>query len=79
MLEPPLQIGAIYIGAFIGAAQSSAAPTNDPHINQTTAASSSSGHSLQFVKERWGGLGHLPKFALLRGKVLFLNHLVERL
>ena len=20
------------------------------------------------MKERWGGLGHLPKFALLRGK-----------
>ena len=26
------------------------------------------GHSLQPVKERWGGLGHLPKFALLRGE-----------
>ena len=24
--------------------------------------------SLQPVKERWGGLGHLPKIALLRGE-----------
>ena len=53
---------------FVGAAQSPAAPTNDPHINQTTAPSSSLGHSLQLVKERWGGLGHLPKIALLRGE-----------
>ena len=35
------------------------------------------GHSLQPVKERWGGLGHLPKIALLRGKVLVSNPLVE--
>ena len=27
-----------------------------------------SGHSLQPVKERWGGFGHLPKIALLRGE-----------
>ena len=32
------------------------------------APSSSSGHSLQPVKERRRGLGHLPKIALLRGK-----------
>ena len=43
------------------------------------ASSFSSGHSLQFVKERWGGLGHLLKIALLRGKVLVSNPLVERL
>ena len=53
---------------FVGAAQSPAAPTNDPHINQAAAPSSSSGHSLQPMKERWGGLGHLPKIALLRGE-----------
>ena len=34
----------------------------------TVAHSSSSGHSLQPVKERWGGLGHLPKIILLRGE-----------
>jgi len=28
VIEPPLQIGAIYTGAFVGAAQSPAAPTN---------------------------------------------------
>ena len=51
---------------FVGAAQSLAAPTNYPHIKQTASPFSSSGHSLQPVKERWGGLGHLPKIALLR-------------
>ena len=53
---------------FVRAAQSPAAPTNDPYIKQTAAPSSFSGHSLQPVKERWGGLGHLPKIALLRGE-----------
>ena len=32
--EPPLQIGAINTGPFLGAAQSPAAPTNAPHIKQ---------------------------------------------
>ena len=53
---------------FVGAAQSPVAPINDSHIKQTTALSFSLGHSLQPVKERWGGLGHLPKIALLRGE-----------
>ena len=53
---------------FVGAAQSPAAPTNDPHIKQTATSSSYSGHSLQPVKERWGGLEHLSKIALLRGE-----------
>ena len=53
---------------FVGAAQSPAAPTNDPHIKKTATHSFSSGHSLQPVKERWGDLGHLPKIALLRGE-----------
>ena len=53
---------------FVGAAQSPAAPTNDPHINQAAAPSYFSGHLLQSMKERWGGLGHLPKIALLRGE-----------
>ena len=34
MIEPPLQIRAINTGPFVGAAQSPAAPTNDPHIKQ---------------------------------------------
>ena len=68
MIEPPLQIGALNTGPFVGAAQSPAAPTNDPHIKQAATPSSSSGHSLQPVKKRWGGLGHLPKIALLRGE-----------
>ena len=53
---------------FVGAAQSPAAPTNAPPYKTAAAPSSSSGHSLQPVKERWGGLGHLPKIALLRGE-----------
>ena len=51
---------------FVGAAQSPAAPINDPHIKKTAAPSFSLGHSLQPVKQRWEGLGHLPKIALLR-------------
>jgi len=39
-----------------------------PHIKQTATHSSSSGHSLQPVKERWRGLGHLSKITLLRGE-----------
>ena len=53
---------------FVGVAQLAVAPTNDPHIKQTATHSSSSGHSLQPVKEMWRGLGHLPKNALLRGE-----------
>ena len=37
-----------------------------PPYKTDAAPSSSSGHSLQPVKERWGGLGHLPKIALLK-------------
>ena len=59
MIEPPLQM-------IVGAAQSLAAPTNDPHIKQIVVPSSSSGHKLQPMKERWGGLRHLPKITLLR-------------
>ena len=66
MIEPPLQMPAYKCLRFVGAALSPAAPTNDPHINQTAAPSYSSGHSLQPVKERWRGLGHLPEIALLR-------------
>jgi len=29
------------------------------------------------VKERWGGLGHLPKIALLRGKDFYLKSFGE--
>ena len=68
MIEPPLQIGAINTGPFLGAAQSPATPTNDPYIKQTAAPSSSLGHSLQPMKESWRGLRHLPKIALLRGE-----------
>ena len=32
MIESPLQIETMYTGAFLGAAQSPAAPANDPHI-----------------------------------------------
>ena len=53
---------------FVEVAQSPAAPTNDTYIKQTIASFSSSGHSLQPVKEGWGGLRHLPKIALLRGE-----------
>ena len=73
MIEPPLQMPAYKYFRFIGAAQSPAVPTNDPHIKKTAAHSSSSGHSLQLVKERWKGLGHLPKIALLRGKCFGLK------
>ena len=68
MIEPPLQMPAYKYLRFTGAALSPAATTNDPHIKQTAAPSSSSGHSPQPVKERWGGLRHLPKIALLRGE-----------
>ena len=40
---------------------------------QTAALSFSSGHSLQPVKQRWGGLGHLLKIALLRGECFGLK------
>ena len=39
-----------------------------PPYKTDAAHSSSSGHSLQPVKKRWGGLVHLPKIALLRGE-----------
>ena len=39
-----------------------------PPYKTDAAPFSSSGHSLQPVKERWGGLRHLPKIALLRGE-----------
>ena len=78
-LSRPYKCPAYKYLRFVGAAQSPAAPTNDPHINQAAAPSYSSGHSLQPMKERWGGLGHLPKITLLRGKILVSNPLVERL
>ena len=68
MIELPLQMPEYKYLQFVGAAPSPAAPTNDPRIKQIAAPSSSSGHSLQPVKKRWGGLGHLPKIALLRGE-----------
>ena len=68
MIEPPLQMPAYKYLRFIGAALSPAATTNDPHIKQTATHSFSSGHSLQPVKEMWGGIGHLLKIALLRGE-----------
>ena len=68
MIEPSLQIEGIYTRTFVGAAQSPAVPTNDLPYKIATTPFFSSGHSLQPVKERWGGLGHLPKIALLRGK-----------
>jgi len=43
-------------------------PYKCPTYITTAAHSSSSGHSLQPMKERWGGLEHLPKIALLRGE-----------
>ena len=74
MIEPPLQCPAYKYLRFVGAAQSPAAPTNNPHIEQTVAPSSSSGHSIQPVKERWGGLGHHQKIALLRGEGFGLKY-----
>ena len=68
MIEPPLQMPSYKYLRFVGAAQSPATPTNDPHIKQTATHSFSLGPSLQSVKERWGGFGHLPKIALLRGE-----------
>ena len=68
MIELPLQMPTYKYLRFVGAAQSPAAPTNDPHINQTASPSFSLGHPLQPVKERWRDLGHLPKIALLRGE-----------
>jgi hypothetical protein len=66
------------MGRFIGAAHSLVAPTNALGIT-TAAPSSSSGKSLLPEKKRKGGLGHLPKIALLRGaKVLISILLVER-
>ena len=43
-------------------------PYKCPPYKTDAAPSSSSGHSLQPVKKRWGGLGHLPKIDLLRGE-----------
>ena len=68
MIEPPLQMPAYKYLRFVGAAPSPAAPINDSHIKQTATPSFSLGHSFQPVKERWGGFGHLPKTALLRGE-----------
>ena len=67
MIEPSLQMPAYKYLRFVGATQSPATPTNDPHIKQT-AAPFSSGHSLQPVKEWWGGFGHLSKIVVLRGE-----------
>ena len=67
MIEPPLQIAGNNTPPFVGATQSPAAPTNNPHIkNLQHLPSPRITRSLQPVKERWRGLGHLPKIALLR-------------
>ena len=52
---------AIYRGGSI-----TSRPYKWPTYKKTASPSYSSGHSLQPVKEMWGGLGHLPKIALLR-------------
>ena len=68
VIQPLLQMATYKKTLICRATQSPAVPTTNPHIKQTAAPSFSSGHSLQPVKERWGGLGHLPKIALLRGE-----------
>ena len=68
VIQPLLQMASYKKTLICRATQSPAAPTNNPHIKQTTAPSSSSGHLLQPVKERWRGLVHLPKNALQRGE-----------
>ena len=64
---------------FVGAAQSPSVPTNAACTKRLQPSSFSSDHSLLSEKKGLGGLGHLPKIALLRGKVLVSNSLVERL
>ena len=70
------------MGRFVGTAHSPAAPgvaicrggsiTSHPYkcplYKWLQPPSSSSGHSLLPEKKGLGGLGHLPKIALLRGK-----------
>ena len=48
-------------------------PYKCPPYKTDVTPSSSSGHSLKLMKERWGGLGHLPKIALLRGECFGLK------
>ena len=58
----------VYIARICRGGSITSRPYKWPTYKKTAAYSSSSGHSLQPVKERWGGLGHLPKIALLMGE-----------
>ena len=71
--------GPVFIAPICRGGSITSRPYKCPPYKTDAAPSFSLGHSLQPVKERWGGLGHLPKIALLRGKVLISNPLVERL
>ena len=59
----PVFIAPIYRGGSI-----TSRPYKCPPYKTDATPSSSSGHSLQPVKKKVGGLGHLPKIALLRGE-----------
>ena len=79
VIEPPLQIGAMYTGAFVGAAQSPAAPTNDPRIKNCSPFFLLG--ALTPTHEKKVGRPWAPpkNCSTKRGKVLVLNPLVERL
>ena len=68
MLRAAPTNGPVFIAPICRGGSITSRPYKCPPYKTDVAPSSSSGHSLQPVKERWGGLGHLLKIALLRGE-----------
>jgi hypothetical protein len=71
--QPPLQ------QTTVGAAGDPAVPTVVCSYKCHSHPSSSPSHSLQLVKKGLGGLGHLPKIALVGGEVFNSNSMVGSL
>ena len=67
MIEPPLKMPPYKIAPICRGGSITSRPYKLPTY-KIAAVPSSSGHSLQPMKERWGGLGHLLKIAQLRGE-----------
>ena len=68
MLRAAPTNGPVFIAPICRGGSITSRPYKCPPYKIDATPSSSSGHSLQPVKKRWGGLGHLPKIALLRGE-----------
>ena len=73
MIEPPLQIVGIYTWEICRGGSITSRPYKYSPYKTDGAPSFYSGHSLQPVIERWGGLGHILKIALLRGECFGLK------